>query len=42
MSRFKGGRYADAVVACLAGLEEEKDGDGIVEGTAFVTRVIRK
>ena len=37
-----GERYADVVVACLAGLEEERDGDGIVVGTAFVTRVIRK
>ena len=46
--RLMGQKYANVVAACLGGLEEERqkgelaDADGIVVGTAYVTKVIRQ
>ncbi|KAI3342471.1 serine/threonine protein kinase [Ustulina deusta] len=47
--RLMGQKYADAVIACLTGLESEgrgakdlEDDDGIAVGTKYVTAIIRK
>ena len=46
--RLMGQKYANVVTACLGGSEEERqkgelaDADGIVVGTACVTKIIRQ
>lgn len=46
--RLMGQKYADIVVACLGEFDEERrkdefdDADGIVIGTAYITKVIGK
>ncbi|KAH7153546.1 hypothetical protein EDB81DRAFT_841724 [Dactylonectria macrodidyma] len=47
VSRLMGQKYADAVIACLTGLQSEsglsfEDEDGIVIGTRYITEVIKK
>ena len=47
VARVMGSRYADVVVACLTGLDVHpddpslQDQDGIIMGTAYITRVVR-
>ncbi|KAI9891722.1 MAG: hypothetical protein M1814_002472 [Vezdaea aestivalis] len=48
LPRIVGQKYADVVATCLSGFKEERqkgdfeDRDGIVLGTAYITKVIRK